>query len=422
MNTNRRIQIIVSCLLLFIMASLNVNAQWVKSNSTVSPNGYLSYPHPSAAYCSHNGGGEIYKSVDSGETWQLIHDFGPFTTTSNVLFINADTGFVQQYHRMHKTLDGGQTWQLMPDLFSPAFTQSHFHTLKNIGNTLYISAARGDTSFVFQSTDYGTSFNIIYQQIEQNAEPFYVSFYSDNSAYMVHSKNDSTVFITHNQFASIDTIPYSNASIGRERIMSFVDSNRGFFYGTSGAFSFPTRLRRLSNNSIRMDLNNLDATGILPVIDMELRLHSTSNRVYACSEYGKIFWSANYGQHWNEQHTPVNQTVRSIAFAAPNIGIAVAADGVIYTSNGGDSPNGLSDRTLADEFQLYPNPARNEVYIQTSSLEKVESIQLLNTAGELIKRINDFKHTINLSGLPSGNYFVIINTKDGRAVKPFTKN
>ena len=198
MSTKQKLQILMGCIILCVLPVLKTQAQWVKTNSFVNPNGQLAYPHPSAAYASRTGGGEIFKSVDSGKTWQLIHDFGPFTDTRNVLFLNADTGFVEQYHRMYKTLDGGQSWQQMPNLFAPAFVQSFVHTLKNIGDTLYISAARGDTSFVFQSTDYGTTFNIIHQHIESNANPLYVSFYTAKDAYIIHPGNDSTVFVTHN--------------------------------------------------------------------------------------------------------------------------------------------------------------------------------------------------------------------------------
>ena len=93
MNNKQKIQVLVVCMLLCVLPVLKTQAQWVKSSSIINPHGQLAYPHPSAAYCSTGGGGELYKSVDSGETWLLAHDFGPFTTTQDVLFLNADTGF-----------------------------------------------------------------------------------------------------------------------------------------------------------------------------------------------------------------------------------------------------------------------------------------------------------------------------------------
>ena len=329
--------------------------------------------------------------------------------------------FVVQYNRTHSTFDGGQNWQTLPDLFAPAFLQNRIRPLKNMGDTLYISAARGDTSFVFQSVDYGTTFNIIYQHIETNANPLYVSFYTNKDAYIIHPDNDSTVFVTHDGFATIDTFTYYNAHLGTERIMSFVDSNRGFFYGNTGALSYPSRLQRLSNNGVRMDQTKLDATGILPVIDMELGLQAINNRVYACSEYGKIFWSANFGQHWNEQNTPVSQRVRSIAFATPNLGIAISDDGVILTKNGGDNPNGILDQVLSNSFNLYPNPTHNTIYIKSKNSRDIKSLTLLNSMGSVIREINNADRQVDVKELSSGNYFILIHTESGSIAKPFTK-
>lgn len=424
MNTKHCIQILLASILLCVLPVLNTNAQWVKkSNSGVSPNGKLSYPHPSAAYCSHNGnngGGEIYKSVDSGDTWQMIHDFGSFTNTEHILFLNADTGFVQQYHRMYRTFDGGQSWQAMPDLFALAFAQSFIRTLKNIDNTLYISAARGDTSFVFQSVDYGSSFNIIYQNIEPNAKPLYVSFYTNNNAIVIHPGNDSTLFITHNQMATFDTVTYYNARLASERVMTFVDSNHGFFYGNTGALSFPSRLLKQSTGR-RMDHMNLDVTGILPAIDMELGLQQINGRVYACSEYGKIFWSSNYGQNWNEQTTPVNATVGSIAFANENLGIAVASDGIILTKNGGAAPNSVINQELSNDIVLYPNPTTDEIFIEYKRSKGIEKISLYNSMGQTIKVLDVDTKKVQLSGLSKGYYFIAFETAAGRAVKKFIK-
>ena len=42
-----------------------------------------------------------------------------------------------------------------------------------------------------------------------------------------------------------------------------------------------------------------------------------------------------------EQSTPVNTTVRAIAFANENLGIAVTNEGIIRTNNGGNAPNGI---------------------------------------------------------------------------------
>lgn len=424
MNTKQRIQIIIGCILLCVVPIINVNAQWVKTNSFVSPNGHLAYPHPSAAYCSNNGnagGGELFKSVDSGKTWQLIYNFGAFTSTERVVFLNADTGFVQQINQMHRTTDGGLTWQRLPDLFAPAFLQTFVGTLKSRGDTIYISAARGDTSVVFQSVDLGVTFTRIYQLIEPNALPLFVSFYTNQDAYIMHPKNDSTAFVTHNNFISIDTFSNYNMHVSLEPVMSFVDSIHGFFYGKSGAFSFPARLSR-NANGINTFLLGLDNTGVLPALDMELGLASINNRVYACSEYGKIFWSNNWGQNWIEQQTPVNNQVRSIAFATPNIGIAIAADGAIYTRNGGDFPNSVFDQALSDAIKIYPNPVTDNIFFEIKNNSEIESVRILNISGQQVLEAKHFTNRISINSLAKGHYQIVFEDKKGRsAIKRFVK-
>ena len=423
MSTKQKIQIIITSMLLCVVPILKTNAQWIKTNSFVSPHHNLAYPHPTAAYGS-GGSGEIYKSIDSGYSWNLIHDFGPFTTTQSILFLNADTGYVQQFHRMYRTTDGGQTWQALPDLFAPAFSLNNTLNIKNIGNTLYISAARGDTSFVFQSQDLGSTFTIVYQEIISNAEPMYVSFYTATDAYLIHPKNDSTVFVTHNNFASIDTLLYNNGTIGSEVVMSFVDSNYGFLFGRSGAQSAPKRLWRnpLHPQSMNMLPLALDNTGILPALDMELGLTGTNSRVYACSEYGKIFWSQNFGQYWNEQQTPVNTTVQSIAFATPNLGIALTGQGAIYTKNGGDFPNSIIDQTFSDAIKLYPNPASNVLYFEIENDQDIEGVRILNLNGQELLQSNLNTKSISIQSLSSGSYQIIFEGKNGKkATKRFMK-
>jgi hypothetical protein len=72
-------------------------------------------------------------------------------------------------------------------------------------------------------------------------------------------------------------------------------------------------------------------------------------------------------------------------------------------------------------IQLFPNPASN--YIQISGCNTVETVQIVNIAGQVVKRIqHPVSNTIDVSYLSSGIYHVsILTEKEGRFVSKFVK-
>jgi PKD repeat protein len=73
-------------------------------------------------------------------------------------------------------------------------------------------------------------------------------------------------------------------------------------------------------------------------------------------------------------------------------------------------PTSISDAPGISEVNIYPIPFNNELNIRTNS--PIESIQLLNTNGQLIKSIHnpgsDYS-TINTAGIPKGSYIIKIS-------------
>jgi hypothetical protein len=83
------------------------------------------------------------------------------------------------------------------------------------------------------------------------------------------------------------------------------------------------------------------------------------------------------------------------------------------------------------KYQLYPNPASNEISLSLQSTNKVTlSFLILDVSGKLIYRLNNessngnaYQHTFNVSGYAAGNYFMKIVDLQGSNVQtiPFTK-
>ncbi|MFO7863370.1 MAG: PKD domain-containing protein [Salinivirgaceae bacterium] len=80
-------------------------------------------------------------------------------------------------------------------------------------------------------------------------------------------------------------------------------------------------------------------------------------------------------------------------------------------------PLNISDTPDLSEVNIYPVPFKNELNIQTNS--SIESIQLLNANGQLIKSISNpaLNHTtINTTAIPKGSYIIKVSHLDKEPV------
>ena len=69
------------------------------------------------------------------------------------------------------------------------------------------------------------------------------------------------------------------------------------------------------------------------------------------------------------------------------------------------------------DFKLYPNPTDGIVYAENIDYSKV---WVINVMGQLVKSF-DSSQAINMSDLPSGNYFLYFETKQGTVVQQLNK-
>lgn len=70
-----------------------------------------------------------------------------------------------------------------------------------------------------------------------------------------------------------------------------------------------------------------------------------------------------------------------------------------------------SETKLAEKLSLYPNPFSNILNVDNPSL--INSLQILDYSGKLIKTINAPKSSLQLDDLSSGVYIIVLDMKDG---------
>lgn len=82
---------------------------------------------------------------------------------------------------------------------------------------------------------------------------------------------------------------------------------------------------------------------------------------------------------------------------------------------------GINEITKSENIKIYPNPAKDNITIETNSNIK-QDLEILNLLGQMVYASSiNLKSTINVSSFPKGVYFIRINTNKGTLVKKFVK-
>jgi hypothetical protein len=236
-----------------------------------------------------------------------------------------------------------------------------------------------------------------------------MSVVDNSNAYFINPNELDRVFKTTDGFLSTDTVLITTGDIVLQEQFDFKDLQNGYHYGSWGSQSYPTRTWNTGTFYFPIDL---DGFGVLPVLDLDFN----TSKLYASSLYGKIFYSSNNGQNWTEQTTPVNDPIHSISFLNYMKGIAVTANKVLYTNNGGIL--GVSEvNPLTSYVKIYPNPIVSNLTVKNSSTQTLQ-FSLYNSLGEKIldELLTNETNTIDMSSYSNEIYFYHL-TNDKNIVK-----
>jgi hypothetical protein len=74
-------------------------------------------------------------------------------------------------------------------------------------------------------------------------------------------------------------------------------------------------------------------------------------------------------------------------------------------------------------FTICPNPANNEITVETSSTPAVSQLSIINLNGQqlITRQITELRTQIDISSLPSGVYFVRLTNDNAVQVGKFVK-
>ncbi len=87
------------------------------------------------------------------------------------------------------------------------------------------------------------------------------------------------------------------------------------------------------------------------------------------------------------------------------------------------TPTFVSNPHLENEYSIFPNPAENRIYISNTGHSQIQSIELMNTMGQVVFNRNfPSDNTIELDNLSKGMYLLQIATDQGILLKKIIKD
>ena len=110
----------------------------------------------------------------------------------------------------------------------------------------------------------------------------------------------------------------------------------------------------------------------------------------------------------------------------PGINVNLAVRLIVANECGSDTvkrtvPTGIEESILlSDKINIYPNPAKDVLYVNADGVGAMD-VFVINSLGNLMLRhvLNHGNNEVELSSLPSGNYYLRMSTDKGSIVKPF---
>lgn len=304
----------------------------------------------------------VMRTTNAGQSWETLtrDSLGTYQFIfSKVDFVSADSGMVLTAYgnELFRTMDGGSSWQ-----------QTYYDSMTNFSvSDIYF--VNGSLGFI---TTIGSSFSLskatIFKTTDFGATWLKVKEWDDEHSFL--------------------KIHFNNENVG------YVGGSDGRLFRTTDGGTTWTDTYIAPGNSISALWFTNDNTGY-------------SNAL------GTIHKTSDEGTHWTTQLMSPLNIVEDIQFApSGNVGYLKAGNLLYKTTNGGGTTS-IQNPSLHSQFKIYPNPTSGILKIDYENDVKIQSIQLTDVAGRVVKIFSKNEKTLNVSGLPSSVYFLNIQAEEG---------
>ncbi len=378
-------------------------AQWESIASPVSGSIFdVKFINDSVGFCAGNDG--VLKTNDYGNTWNLINSS---PSGSNLFFINETIGYLtsRNNNELYKSIDSGNTWQLNYN-FSYETPEGVFFTSTNTGYLITSLYGSPGGSFIYKTTNGGanwTQTNYFPSMITAQS----ITFTNNNTGFIVGYSGQ--IIKTNNAGTNwfISQIPNTETLFS----VCFPDQMTGFAVGYSNISGSDVIKTIDAGNSWQ----NISSGG---TFNSALRgvYFQTVNTGYAVGNNGRIIITNDAGNTWTTSNSGVIDYLHSTFFIS-NAGFAVGDDGKILKTTINVSSNDFTDNHK--KLKLYPNPTNNQINIE-GELD-IKEITIIDLTGKTLKTIMTDFIGINVSDLPSGILFIKVITDERTITQKFVK-
>jgi photosystem II stability/assembly factor-like uncharacterized protein len=344
--------------------------------------------------------GTILKTTDGGTNWITLNS-GTTLTLRGVYFATAITGFaVGDSGIILKTDDGGINWTKY--IYNNAMAS--FTAVQFINNNVGFAAGYEYpplSPMILKTTDGGSNWNntIINGGVQYVVSSMHFPV-ADTGYAFLYGEAVKTVD-GGNTWNSIPISPSLNIDFVA---CFFTDATTGYV----GGWYYVPRLGKTTDGCINWTIESDSMYGITSIYFPD------TNTGYATTTQG-IIKTTDAGNSWNKiTDTSFTYSVRSLYFTDISTGYAVGGNGtIIKTTNGGVGINEMKKES--EEIIIHPNPMHSTATLTISSFQRTANYELIiyNVFGSIVfqSAIRDSKSVIKRDGLPGGIYFYKISAR-----------
>jgi photosystem II stability/assembly factor-like uncharacterized protein len=345
--------------------------------------------------------GQVLKTTDAGESWQITAD-GDFGRLTSVYFTDVNTGYmIGGYGKIYKTTDGGFVWDTLANSFDSFLNEIVFVNQ----NTGFITE-ESTNGAIFKTTDAGLSWNTVF---ENGGAVRGIHFVDENTGYAILS---NSILKTVNGGDDWIEIPLNNANILLD--VFFVNQNVGYVCGFMGDFYKTTDG---GENWIKIPTQFTNSLLSMYFVD--------ENTGYICGDGYTFFQTNNGGLDLTRLDYFSNTWSNSVWFTDDLNGYIVGGYGKILKTTNGGLVFSEAQPIPESKISLFPNPANSTVTINIADNTNGSpvNISVLNCNGmQVMKRkFQTMPVQMDISNLGTGIYLLRIETANTIEVRKLVK-